>query len=992
MSAVRLHHAGPHGDRVRGANVRSCGVPTADIGEERMRRMFGRQLYDVPVVVRGALVVLAIGIAAPAGAFKSRPMDYRVFRTENFEVYTADTRLEPVLGLVEAVLEDAHVRQTSLFDVRFEQRVPFFLFYGDEQFFQNTVVPVSEGTGGVTEAFKNRLLVPWTGSFKTFQHVVMHEFVHEVQFQVLYSGFWRTPRIAKSIFYPSWMMEGLAEYGARWLVRSTMETAVRDLAVDDALIPVEHLHNFAHLKPRQVMPAYEQSAMFMEYLATEYGENRLLDILKSFREKFDAHSVLMPVLNAPLRELDRKFREEMVQRYRYEVAVASMTDPDPMERVSRSAAFAVHHDAVCLWRDTALYIGDPDGRPAIYAASAVSRTGERGRPRVLISPGRLSRRVDVLHRDRMTVSRDGVLCFTGIKDNRSWVFLYDIPNAAWERIAVPGVDNVAAAAIAPAGDLIVVAGVTGGGTDLHLIHRRDGYLRRLTGDAAHEMDPVFSPDGALIAYVREVPCVKRDPVTGEDIRTAQTDLFLSVVSGGGEHRLTDTPGDERWPCFVSTDTLVYVSDHHAGYAASLSGVRNLWTVRTDGAHAQRITNVIGGVSHPAAADMVLAYVYYRKTEQHVYATRWNPPSTPHGAVGVSASEQSSPQSVAVSTLGGEPERSFQPVSPITHSPLPVSAGISTDLFFPFLMYTTGGGLSALLYWQASDMVGENYVTLYTNVFGTSNIAYTLTCENQRFRPVLFAGAAGQHFDDPFLRLRVDEDQFQAGVRYPLNTAAQLQVLFGYPYRRLTSQDTGASWFRSENVVLAAYQYSDVSGAYLEPLRGSYHQLSCQVSGAYIDGDYSYELYRYTGGTHLHLGWQHVLSLRLAGIVSRGRDAPVFALGGQSAVRGAEQLRWSGRALATGSVAYRMPVFPDINYYVWFLFPDFFFKSMYATAFADAGVDAEDTSRALVSVGAGIRVHTFVLQMMPLVFDLSIARVQGRGDLGTVTYFTLSGGW
>ena len=73
--------------------------------------------------------------------------------------------------------------------------------------------------------------------------------------------------------------------------------------------------------------------------------------------------------------------------------------------------------------------------------------------------------------------------------------------------------------------------------------------------------------------------------------------------------------------------------------------------------------------------------------------------------------------------------------------------------------------------------------------------------------------------------------------------------------------------------------------------------------------------------------------------------------------------------------------PDLNYYTWFMFPDFYFKALFGSLFADAGYawnSEGEVSRSTVrelrqSVGLGLKLYTFVLQEFPLVISTDYAR-------------------
>jgi outer membrane protein assembly factor BamA len=90
---------------------------------------------------------------------------------------------------------------------------------------------------------------------------------------------------------------------------------------------------------------------------------------------------------------------------------------------------------------------------------------------------------------------------------------------------------------------------------------------------------------------------------------------------------------------------------------------------------------------------------------------------------------------------------------------------------------------------------------------------------------------------------------------------------------------------------------------------------------------------------------------------------------------------AGSRLAGGTAEWRFPILPDLNYYMWYFFPDFYFKAIFGTLFTDAGLvwdspgEAARTQWHTVrnSVGGGIRIYTFILQEYPLVVSMDWAQ-------------------
>ena len=77
-------------------------------------------------------------------------------------------------------------RFARTFQHEFEAPKPVIM-YADHPDFQQTNTlsgTLSEGTGGVTESIKNRVIMPFTGSYWETDHVLGHELVHAFQYNV----------------------------------------------------------------------------------------------------------------------------------------------------------------------------------------------------------------------------------------------------------------------------------------------------------------------------------------------------------------------------------------------------------------------------------------------------------------------------------------------------------------------------------------------------------------------------------------------------------------------------------------------------------------------------------------------------------------------------------------------------------------------------------------------------------------------------------------
>ena len=100
---------------------------------------------------------------------------------------------------------------------------------------------ISEGTGGVTESMRDRLIIPLTGIYHDNDHVLGHEMVHVFQYDMAKDP--KGGRQAGVESLPLWVVEGTAEYFS--LGRDDPNTAMwlRDAVLQNHMPTIRQLTN-----------------------------------------------------------------------------------------------------------------------------------------------------------------------------------------------------------------------------------------------------------------------------------------------------------------------------------------------------------------------------------------------------------------------------------------------------------------------------------------------------------------------------------------------------------------------------------------------------------------------------------------------------------------------------------------------------------------------------------------------------------------------------
>src|SRR5256884_5025424 len=170
--------------------------------------------------IGGVAVALALFGAAPLAAqyfgqnkVQYQNFDFRIIQTEHFEVYYYPAERAGALDAAR-MAERWYARLSRILHHQFQARKPIILYASQSDFQQTNIIDATgEGLGGVTEFFKHRMVLPFTGSYAELEHVIGHEMVHQFQYDVFSRG-----RIGAGVQTlinvnpPLWFMEGMAEY------------------------------------------------------------------------------------------------------------------------------------------------------------------------------------------------------------------------------------------------------------------------------------------------------------------------------------------------------------------------------------------------------------------------------------------------------------------------------------------------------------------------------------------------------------------------------------------------------------------------------------------------------------------------------------------------------------------------------------------------------------------------------------------------------------
>ena len=930
-------------------------------------------------MIRLIIILFCLFAVSPCYSYNKviiKDFNWKIYSTDNFDIHYYDDA-ESILPLLVKTLDNIYIQNTKDFNINLKDKTPFFIYVGHNDFEQTNITDIFEGTGGITEAFKFRLVVPHLGSKFWLEQVIRHEFTHVIEFNVLFSGFWRSAQIAaKFIFMPLWMMEGLAEYETGDLDKTNREMYLRDMMIPvnrekygktNKLIPLEKLHSFNHLKPHQVTVGYKQSNELIRFIADEYGKDKLIKILRAYKDKFEANTVLFETLGLNMKELNRRFEEYLEDKYMFikdelqepELYGKKVTNPEYFYSFNESPVFTKDDTGI-------IYITDRYGyneivRQNLLDGKIVSLVGNKHFNTVeyIESPNKA-----------LALSPDEkCLYFIGKKEQVNYIYRYEFKRKQ-AAVIDTGIKIIGSVDVTNDGKKLVFTGMQGGYNNIFMYDLESKILNKLTDTVDDISDAVISGDNKFIVYSKE-------KYNEASRKIYDRDLWKMDLSSGTNERLTGFDNDEFSPA-ISPDnkTVIFVSDR--------DDINNLYSLSLETGKISQLTSVVGGMFNPSYSHdgSKIIYSSYRNNEKDLYLMdiREKPeqPATQLMAF---------PKEPQLSLLNQVPSLNKQDNRKYRFSP-------TTDYIFPIFYYSSVGGLFALMNWQVSDMTGDNQLVMYTQYSGgTEFLDYQVDYIFSRYRPKFFVSFSGmgqflyynQEIADVENLYRISQRQV-AGVQYPLNRYNSISLSIANAQDKWELRDSNNnglySYINNANLIGVSYLLDTRNGKYLEITSGNKLELTYETAVNAFATNISYDYYSIELNNYFPVsltGKGQVVADRIMYASSNGDNRYTFRAFGYDRARimPTDRLKLYKNNLMFANLEYRFPIVKDVNYHMWYMFPDFFFKTFYGILFADAGLAWNEQSEftgenAEYSVGTGIRMHSFLLQMFPLSINMYVS--------------------
>jgi len=771
-----------------------------------------------------ACVILLLATPVSAQYFgrnkvQYKSLDFQVLKTEHFDIYYYPTAREGI-DIAARMAERWRARLGRTLGYELSGRQPLVLYASHPDFEQTNTIQgeLGEGTGGVTESLRRRIVLPLGGPLADTDHVIGHEIVHAFQFDMTSNP--NAPGQNGAQRLPLWFIEGMAEYlslgpvdanTAMWL-----RDAARPLDENDRKARkgrVDGLPSIKELDNGKYFP-YRWGQAFWAYVGGRFGDHVIPQMLSTAAAAGDTDVAIEQVLGLKASELSADWQAAIRSAY-LPVLAAGMPPNEIGRKVigglglgdelnvgpaispdGRWIAFLAARNALSI----DLYIADAATGKVVRKLTSTASDPHFSSLQFIYSAGAWDATSQRIAIATVTSGRPALAIFNAHSGNKE------------REVPLSEVDEIFNPTWSPDGRAVCFTGMSAGLTDLFIYDLEASKLRRLTHDAFADLQPAWSPDGTRIAFATDRFSSDLSTLAIGSYRLA----LIDPASGEIEAVRVFTSGKNINPQWTpDSRALLFISDR--------DGVPNVYRVAIgtgDGTALTQISRVRTGISGITGSSPALsvatksgtaAFSLYADGRYGIYVIE--PGDVPKGR----ALSEAAASAAVLPPLDRKPsdvqallENPTLGLPPVTETPLPSepykskmtleavaqpNVGVGVGQFGPVV----SGGIG----FQFGDMLGNHSLTTavqlnsgLTNNFSLKNTAAQVLYFNQAHRwnwgvvasqvPYFSGGFQSDLATVGGVRAQVDQtilfrqtEQSASGiVAYPLNRSQRVEVQGG----------------------------------------------------------------------------------------------------------------------------------------------------------------------------------------------------------------------
>ncbi|MCZ6632939.1 MAG: BamA/TamA family outer membrane protein [bacterium] len=505
--------------------------------------------------------------------------DWHVIETEHFSIYFDKDAL-PAAEFAAKEAERSLVRIEKELKYDLKNKYPIVIYNSHNGFSVSNITPYeqSEFTGGYTEFSQGRVVLPFSGSYADFRHVIHHELAHAVTVELWTGGQWLGSIAARpSTLPPLWIAEGVAEYLSQggWDVEA--DNFMRDATISGYVPPIEQL-SYSYF-------AYKGGQSVFYMIEQEFDKEKVAEFISSYKTARSVDKALKASLGIGLEELDEKWQLWLKRQFWNEINLheeASEVSKVLTDRKETRSAYNLS-PTLSPQGDKVVYLTDRDGTFDVRLMSAID-----GKDLGRLVEGEKSSAFESMFvlRPGFTWSPDGQqVAFAAKSNNKNTLYTMHVKKRKVTKRFKFDLDGMFEPTWSPDGKKIAVVGIKNGWSDIYVVDLETETLEQITNDPYDEKHLAWSPDGEWIAVSSDRPDLELAYNGKKDFPFGQYDVFVIRTDGTEIKRVVSGESQETHPAWgPESKRLAFISDR--------TGVGNIYIQHLDSTDVYPVTNLL----------------------------------------------------------------------------------------------------------------------------------------------------------------------------------------------------------------------------------------------------------------------------------------------------------------------------------------------------------------------------------------------------------------
>ncbi|MDO9576839.1 MAG: hypothetical protein Q7J16_03060 [Candidatus Cloacimonadales bacterium] len=531
-----------------------------------------KKIILIAVITLVALNIFAYNFGK--NKIQSAGIAWSVIETMHFDIYYQ--KGEDDFGRAAALMaEEAyyHIKQDLGSPIR--HRIPI-IFYKSRQDFEttNVIYPLlGEGVGGFTESSKNRIAVPFSGSYKQLEEVLLHELTHAYINDLNRSR----NKFMNLAGLPFWFQEGFPEFESVHGEDVYNNMFIIDLLVNDGIPYLDEVGGFF---------SYRLGESFLTFIEKEYGREKVVKLFYALRYNSTSDLAFKNVFDLDFKEIQKRWKNYL--RRTYFVHYDSYNIPyEVFERKT-------DHEKDGSYMNYAPRFS-PDGSHYIYYSNRNIRNeiwlgetlGLKKNYRVL--KGESSGKFEEFHFQKNNLSwfQDGKrFAFVSKTSGGDKIYVMNyMTGSLIYTISLPEFQSIYEIDVSHDCNKIVFCGQKSEQTDIFVYDIQTEEVTQITNDHFNDQQPCWSPDDSKIAFTSERTFADAKKHLFDDL---SSDIYYYDLNKNTFYQATNDSTNNYSPFWDGSGSkILFISEGEIATNFNIIDLNN-------GERAS-VTNVLGGV-------------------------------------------------------------------------------------------------------------------------------------------------------------------------------------------------------------------------------------------------------------------------------------------------------------------------------------------------------------------------------------------------------------